>query len=132
MPPTYRAPQVVLFSADLARTAAFYSSLGFTEVFRTPDHGEPIHVDLMLDDCRLGIASSRSTRDDHGLDPLDAGQRAAVVLWTDDVPGAYADLTVRGAPGLRPPREWRGRLLVAWVADPDGNPVQLAQELTLH
>ncbi|CAN5465171.1 hypothetical protein BH09ACT12_BH09ACT12_25840 [soil metagenome] len=45
----FRAPQVILFSADVAGLAAFYVRLGFSETFRTPEGGEPVHVDLMLD-----------------------------------------------------------------------------------
>jgi predicted enzyme related to lactoylglutathione lyase len=49
-----------------------------------------------------------------------------VVVWTDDVPGAVEAL---GAPVLSPPHDWLdGRLVVAWVADPDGNAVQLVQK----
>jgi hypothetical protein len=29
---------------------------------------------------------------------------------------------------LKPPQPWLGRLLIAWLADPDGNPVQLVQD----
>jgi len=120
---------VILFSADLPRAAAFYESLGFAETFRTPAEGEPIHIDLALDGYKLGLASVASTRDDHGLDPVAHGQRAVVVLWTDDVPASYAALTDAGIPGLAAPHEWLGRLLIAWVADPDGHPVQLVQTL---
>ena len=35
----FREPQVVLFSTDVTRSAAFYASLGFEEVFRTPVTG---------------------------------------------------------------------------------------------
>ena len=123
----FREPQVILFSADLPRAAAFYESLGFTETFRVPAEGEPIHVDLVLDGYRIGIASADSTRDDHGLDPIAEGQRAAVILWTDDTAAAYANLVAQGVPGLKPPHTWLGRLLIAWVADPDGNPIQMVQ-----
>jgi catechol 2,3-dioxygenase-like lactoylglutathione lyase family enzyme len=77
----FRTPQVILFSEDLERAATFYTSLGFTETFRVPTEGDPIHVDLALDDYKIGIASVASTRDDHGLDPVPRGQRAAVILW---------------------------------------------------
>lgn len=125
----YHSPQIILFSEDVPRAATFYSGLGFTETFRVPSEGEPIHVDLALDGYKIGIASVASTRDDHGLDPVTEGQRAAVVLWTDDTPAAFADLTARGAPPLAPPHSWLGRLLIAWVADPDGNPIQIVQDL---
>ncbi|MFC8300927.1 VOC family protein [Micromonospora orduensis] len=125
----FRAPQVILFSEDVSRTAAFYAGLGFTETFRVPTEGEPIHVDLVLDGYRIGIASVASTRDDHGLDPVPQGQRAAVILWTDDTAGAYAALTANGSPALAAPHLWLDRLLIAWTADPDGNPIQIVQQL---
>jgi catechol 2,3-dioxygenase-like lactoylglutathione lyase family enzyme len=125
----FREPQVILFSADLSRAAAFYKSLGFAETFRVPAEGEPIHVDLVLDGYKIGIASAASTRDDHGLDPLAEGQRAAVVLWADDTAAAYERLVAQGAPALKPPHVWLGRLLIAWTADPDGNPIQIVQPL---
>lgn len=126
----FRSPQVVLLCADLPATAAFYTGLGFREVFRTPAApASPIHVDLELDGYRLGLATSASTREDHGLDPIDQGQRAAVVLWTDDVRAAHRRMVDGGAPDLGAPHVWLGRLLIAWVADPDGHAVQVVQPL---
>lgn len=125
----FRSPQVVLFSADVTRAAAFYESLGFSETFRVPEQGEPIHVDLTLDGYKIGIASVESTRDDHGLQPIAEGQRAAVVLWTDDTRAAYARVIETGAPALAAPHPWLGRLLIAWSADPDGHPIQIVQPL---
>ena len=86
-------------------------------------------VDVELDGYRIGIASVASTRGDHGLDPVAEGQRAAVVLWTDDTVAAYEAVTKGGAPALAAPHEWLGRLLIAWTADPDGNPIQIVQPL---
>jgi glyoxylase I family protein len=124
---TFRNPEVILFSTDVSRAVTFYTSLGFTETFRVPAVGDPIHVDLVLDGYKIGIASVASTRDDHGLDPVPDGQRAAVILWTDDTVAAFAELTANGAPSLASPHEWLGRLLIAWTADPDGNPIQIVQ-----
>ena len=124
----FRTPEVILFSENLERAVAFYSSLGFTET-RVPTEGEPIHVDLSLDGYKIGIASVASTRADHGLDPVPSGQRAAVILWTDDTVSAFAELTAHGAPALATPHEWLGRLLIAWISDPDGNPIQIVQHL---
>jgi glyoxylase I family protein len=125
----FRSPQVILFSEEIPRAVAFYTRLGFSETFRVPKEGEPIHVDLALDGYTIGIASVDSTRDDHGLNPVPKGQRAAVILWTDDTAAAFAELISEGVPALASPHEWLGNLLIAWISDPDGNPVQIVQRL---
>lgn len=95
-----------------------------------PQRGPPIHVDLVLDGYRLGLASEESTRDDHGMDPVVVGQRAAVVLWTDDTARAYARLQQLGATPVKEPSPWLDRLLIAWVEDLDGHLIQLAQDVS--
>lgn len=94
-----------------------------------PAKGTPIHVDLQLDGYKIGFASMDSSRKDHGLDPVPDGQRATLTLWTADTEAAYRSLTAAGVTGLAEPRRWLDRLLIAWVADPDGHAIQLAQEL---
>lgn len=123
----FKTPQVVLFSRNLPRAVEFYKCLGFQEVFRTPAEGVPIHVDLALDGYRIGLASETSTRDDHGLDPVIEGQRAAVILWTEDTPSAYETIQAAGAEAVKEPAPWLGRLLIAWVKDPDGHLIQIVQ-----
>ncbi len=44
---------------------------------------------------------------------------------TDDVDGAFALMTSRGARPLSEPHDFLAHLRSAWVADPDGNPIQL-------
>jgi catechol 2,3-dioxygenase-like lactoylglutathione lyase family enzyme len=127
---TLSAPQVILFTADVDRAARFYRGLGFTETFRaTGPDGGAIHVDLELDGYRIGFALLSSARDDHGLDPVEEGQRATLTLWADDVRAEHDRLTAAGVPSLAAPRVWLDRLLVAWLRDPDGHPLQLCQRL---
>ena len=123
------SPQTILFSDDVERASRFYQRLGFVETFRVPSTGAPIHVDLELDGYKIGFASIDSSRNDHGLSPSASGQRATITLWTSDTEATYRSLTAAGVIGLRPPEVWLDRLLIAWIADPDGHPVQLAQEL---
>src|ERR1700753_1038898 len=129
---TFTAPEVFVFGVDVERAAEFYQRLGFVETFRVPQEGTPIHVDLQLDGYKIGFASGDSARRDHGLDPATMGQRATVTLWTQDTARAYQALTARGVPGLAAPSVWLDRLLIAWVQDPDGHPVQLVQRLDGH
>ena len=123
----FHTPQIVLFTRDIERAAAFYRALGFEEVFRTPTSGTPIHVDLALDGYRLGLATETSTREDHGLAPVVGGQRAAGILWTDDVPFAFDRLVELGATPVAAPALWLDALLIAWAEDPDGHLVQVVQ-----
>lgn len=125
---TLRSPAITIYSPDVMRLVRFYERIGFRETFRTPREGRPVHVELELDGFTLGLASVQAAEADHGL-RLDLGGRPIeIVLWTDDTDGAYAELTAGGAPALSPPHEFLGGMLrAAWVADPDGNPMQLVQ-----
>jgi glyoxylase I family protein len=121
----FSAPQITLYSKDIRRALDFWAGLGFAEVFRYAPAGEPVHVELALDGFKLGIADVAAARADHGLDPNLDGQAIEVVLWCADTDAAYAKLTAAGAPVLSRPHDWLDDLRLAWVADPDGNPIQL-------
>jgi len=126
--PTFRAPQINLYSRDLPRAVAFYSELGFVETFRTPASGEPAQVELKLDGFTLGIATIEAARKNHGLRPEGKGRWIEIVVWTDDTDAALSALVADGAPLLSPAHDFLdGRLRAAWIADPDGNPIQLVQ-----
>lgn len=126
----FHSPEVILFSADVERIASFYKRLGFRETFRVPQDDSPIHVDLELDGYKIGFSSIESSRKDHGLQPVTSGQRGTVTLWTQDTRSAYHQLLAEGVPGLQAPHQWLGRLLIAWVQDPDGHPIQIVQNLS--
>jgi catechol 2,3-dioxygenase-like lactoylglutathione lyase family enzyme len=121
----FRSPQINLYVEDVLRSVAFYERVGFTETFRTPADGAPIHVELVLDGFKIGVADVRSARADHGLDVSPDGKAIEICLWTDDADAAYAALLDAGATSMSEPHDWLGRLRVAWVADPDGNPIEL-------
>jgi catechol 2,3-dioxygenase-like lactoylglutathione lyase family enzyme len=123
----FSAPQMTFYSRDVARLVAFYEAAGFRLVFRTPAEGPPDHVELALDGFKLGIALSSAAQRDHGLAADADGAAAEVVLWTDDVDRGITQLQDAGATSLSAPHDWLEGLRVAWVADPDGNPVQLVQ-----
>jgi catechol 2,3-dioxygenase-like lactoylglutathione lyase family enzyme len=125
--PTFRAPMINLYSRDLSQAAAFYSELGFVETFRTPASGEPVHMELTKDGFTLGIATMEAAKE-HGLRPGGEGHWIEIVLWTDDTDAAVNALVAKGAPLLSPAHDFLdGKLRSAWVADPDGNPIQLVQ-----
>jgi predicted enzyme related to lactoylglutathione lyase len=129
--PGFRAPMINLYSRDLPRAVAFYSGMGFVETFRAPASGEPSHIELKLDGFTLGIATIEAARRHHGLRPEGEGRWIEIVVWTDDTDAALSALVATGAPVLSPAHDFLdGRLRAAWIADPDGNPVQLVQRRT--
>ena len=126
----FRDPQVNTYVRDVETMVRFYTQeLGFQETFRTPEAGPPVHVEVRLGGLILGFADIAATREMHGL-AVDAGpKRAEVAVWTDDVDAAFARLIAAGATPLSPPHNFIGRLRAAWIADPDGGPVQMVSEL---
>ena len=124
----FRTPMINLYSKDLPRALSFYESLGFAETFRTPKDGDPLKVELVLDGFCLGIATVEAARNEHGLDPKGEGRWIEIAVRTDDVTEAARCLTMAGAKLLSQPHDYLdGRLRLAWVADPDGNPIQLVE-----
>jgi catechol 2,3-dioxygenase-like lactoylglutathione lyase family enzyme len=124
--PRFADPQVNLYVVDLESSLRFYREvLGFTETFRTPKEGAPDHVELRLGSWKLGLATFEALRRDHGVRTDRGPPRGEVVLWVEEVDAAYAWLRGRGVPSLSPPHDFAGTLRAAWVADPEGNPVQL-------
>lgn len=125
----FSAPQVNIYSENVGRSVDFYRGFGFSETFRTPREGEPLHVELALDGFKVGIASVSSAVVDHGLelDLSQPGRGMEIVLWTEDADAAFASLVGAGARPLSEPHDWLESLRVAWVADPDGNPIELVE-----
>jgi catechol 2,3-dioxygenase-like lactoylglutathione lyase family enzyme len=123
----FDSPQVNFYVEDVEVSAGFYrGSLGFAETFRTPKDGQPVHVELRLGEFTLGLASVDSLREVHGITTSPGPPRAEVVVWADDVDEAYAALVASQVRTLSAPHDFPGGALrAAWVADPDGNPVQI-------
>ena len=125
-PPVFRNHLFNLYTRDIERSLAFYRGLvGFAETFRTPKEGPPDHVEMELPPLNLGVSTLTALAQHHGLSGGGGPPRGEVVLWVEDV-GLARDWMLRhGVPSLSPPHDFAGTLRATWVADPDGNPVQL-------
>ena len=121
---------VNLYTRDIEAGLHFYRDLlGFTETFRTPAQGVPEHVELRLNEFMVGLGTVEAARRVHGVEAAPGSPVMVLVVWTDDVDRAYASLAARDARTLSAPHDFLGTLRAAWVADPDGNPVQIVMRL---
>jgi uncharacterized glyoxalase superfamily protein PhnB len=120
---------VNLYAEDVEPAVAFYSALGFEESYRVPATGTPLHVELRKDGTTIGVSSVDAARDEHGFEASQEGASVEITFWCDDTNAAYTHAIAAGAAVVREPYEFQnGRLRVARVTDPLGNPVVFVQK----
>jgi uncharacterized glyoxalase superfamily protein PhnB len=123
---SFQNPELNFFARDVVKAVRFYTDLlGFTETFRTPKDGIPVHVEMRLGQFVLAVTSIDAAMADHGLVLNPGPPSAELVVWTDDTDAAYRALTEQGAASLSAPHDFRQTHRVAWVADPEGNPIHI-------
>jgi lactoylglutathione lyase len=115
----------VIYAQDVAHSARFYEALGFEEQFRMPQDSEPGYVGLRRGDAELAIVTVESPRQLIGLE-VGAGPRFELFVYVHDLDREVQELRATGATVLREPEQMPWGERVAYVADPDGNPVALA------
>ena len=117
---------VNLYTRDIAAGLRFYRDLlGFTETFRAPAEGVPEHVELKLNGFMIGLGTVEAARRVHGVEAAPGSPAMVLVLWTDDVDKACADLAAAGVPVLQPPHDTGNNNRNALLRDPDGNLVEI-------
>jgi lactoylglutathione lyase len=110
-----------IYVADLRASLRFYERLGFVEDYRFPPD-DPGYIGLHHGDSRLGIVKKEWPEQQLGFE-LAGSPRFELWVYVDDVDAAVAEVD---APVLRPPDNMPWGERIAYVADPDGNPVTLA------
>ena len=117
---------VNLYTRDIEAGIQFYEGLlGFKETFRTPKTGTPEHVEFALDGFGLGLGTVEAAKQRHGVDASPGSPALVVVVWTDDLDTAFAQLTSAGAPVVQPPHDTTNNNRSALLRDPDGNLVEI-------
>lgn len=106
-------------------TVKFYEHFGFVAFFRLPPDGEPGYVGLRRGAAELAVVDA-AWPSDHYARPFGTGARFEMFVYVDDVDAAVGGLGDR-AVVLREPADMPWGERVAYVADPDGNPVAVAQ-----
>jgi lactoylglutathione lyase len=116
----------IVYATDVTRTARFWERLGFTRFFQLPD-GEPGYVGLRRGGSELAVVAADWPAQQYGLSPGD-GPRFEMFAYVDDVDSLVRDLRAEGVTVLRGPADMPWGERGAAIADPDGNPVSLANE----
>jgi lactoylglutathione lyase len=124
-----RDPLPVLYTRDLPRALAFYrDALGFEAGYRFPEDGEPEFAVVKLGESALALSAAKTPQELLGIS-MGREPRFELCLFTDDVDAEVARLAAAGVEILREAEDMPFGERVAYVADPDGNPIQLAQPL---
>ena len=119
---------VNLYTCDIEAGILFYRDLlGFEETFRTPTEGTPEHVEFALNGFSVGLGTVEAARRVHGVDASPGSPAMVVVVWTDDVDHAFADLSAAGTPVVQQPHS-TGNNRSALLRDPDGNLVEIVSK----
>ena len=116
----------VIYTRDVTRTVGFYEQLlGFERQYQFPPDGEPGYVGLKRDEAELGVVHESSPRQMIGTGMGD-GPRFELFVYVADVDAAITAMQAAGVPVLRMPENMPWGERVAFVSDPEGNPVTLA------
>ncbi len=114
----------MISTPDLPRLQAFYEGLfGAHETQRYPAEGDVFFVGLQAGDADLGLVAMPATRT--GED----GQRLLLSVAVDDVDGLLDTVRRLGGTVLAPPTDMPWGQRVGHILDPDGNTVNLTQQL---
>jgi lactoylglutathione lyase len=121
---------VNLYTADIEAGLRFYRDLlGFKETFRTPTEGTPEHVELVLNGFGIGLGTVEAAKRVHDVDAAPGSPAMVLVVWTDDVDRAFADLTSAGVAVVQAPHNTGSNNRNALLRDPDGNLVEIVAKV---
>jgi lactoylglutathione lyase len=122
---------VNLYTRDIEAGLRFYRDLlGFTETFRTPAEGTPSHVEFRLNGFTVGLGTVEAAKRVHGVDAEPGSPAMVLVVWTDDLDSACAELAAAGVPVLQPPHNTGNNNRSALLTDPDGNLVEIVAKVS--
>ena len=121
----------VVYATDVTATTRFWERLGFTRFWQLPPDGDPGYVGLRRDQAELAVSAREWARDQYGL-ALGSGPRFEIFVYVDDVDALIGDLRAEGATVLRDPAGMPWGERIATIADPDGNPVALANQARVN
>jgi len=123
---TMRAHHIAIYTRDLERLEAFYTqTLGFPVVRRWDSAGI-----VFVDGGGLWIELTRQDAPDDGTQPRALDQGVGInhlALQVDDIDQSFQQLAGIGVRVLAAPADYRN-VRVAFLADPDGNVLELIED----
>lgn len=120
MPPTVRT---LIVTADLDRLVGFYVALlGAVPAERVPEDGPAFFVGLTLGDSALGVVAD-------GAVTTGRAGRMLLSIEVDDVDARAGRVAALGGRVTGGPTDMPWGQRVLHLEDPDGNPVNLTQQL---
>jgi predicted enzyme related to lactoylglutathione lyase len=120
MPATIRP---IIVTADLDRLLAFYTELlGARELMRFPDDGPVFSLQLALGDSELGLVSNAAV-------VAGAPGRVLLSIEVPDVDALLPKVAPLGGTATSDANDMPWGQRVAHIKDPDGNVVNLTQQL---
>ena len=119
----------VIFAVNVERSAVFYEQFGFQRFFQLPPEGEPGYIGLKRGASEFAIVSKDWPSDNYQL-AMGEGPRFEMFIYVEDVDAALEMLGGSGTAVLKDPEDMPWGERIAYVLDPDGNPVALANAPT--
>lgn len=116
----------VVYAGDVEGFVSFYKLFGFQEHVRLPPAGDAGYVGMRRDSAELAIVTLESPRQLLGVE-VGSLPRFEMFVYVDDADDQVIALRDAGTTVLREPEDMPWGERVAYVADPDGNPVALAE-----
>jgi lactoylglutathione lyase len=115
----------VVYASDVERSARFYERLGFEVHVRLPPQGDAGYVGLRRGSYELAVTTIGSPEQLIGV-RVGSGPRFEMFVYVDNVDETLAAFRDGDVQVLKAPEDMFWGERVAWIADPDGNPVALA------
>ena len=120
----------VVYAADVERAAQFWELLGFRRHFQLPAESDPGYVGLRSDAsaAELAVTNIQWSLDRYGMSMGD-GPRFEMYVYVDELDATVKQLADADVPILQEPEDMPWGERIATVADTEGNPVALCQQV---
>jgi predicted enzyme related to lactoylglutathione lyase len=114
--------QSIFCTNDIKRLKSFYAELlGAEEYLRVPSSGKAFYVMLRLGPAELGLVDAKAADAEPG--------RSALAVFVDSVDDLLPHVEPAGGKVLGPANDMPWGHRVAHITDPDGNQLNLTQQL---